>query len=56
MLSPPIDNFKGPESLFQIEKNKGSIPLDCRYITNFHFSHFVSILNQQIYFGLQTVL
>lgn len=44
MLSPPIDNFKEPEALFQVERIKGDIPLDNKYITHFYFNHFVSII------------
>lgn len=44
MLCPPIDNFNEPDSVFHVEKIKGSVPVDSKYITNFHFSHFVSIL------------
>lgn len=45
MLSPPIDNFKEPENLLQVERIKGPLPLDTKYIANFNFAHLVNILS-----------
>lgn len=46
MLSPPVDNFKEPEPLFQVEKNKGKLSSNNKGITNFHFSHCVMLFVQ----------
>ncbi|CAH1175714.1 unnamed protein product [Phaedon cochleariae] len=44
MLSPEIFNFPAPESLFQVEKFEGKVPLNNQNINNFHYNHLVTII------------
>ncbi|KAG5884759.1 hypothetical protein JTB14_029240 [Gonioctena quinquepunctata] len=44
MLNPEVFTFPAPESLFQIEKFEGKVPLNNKSINNFYYNHLVTVI------------